>query len=283
VRLRPPPFFFTKYTSNWPTTVPANGILGTSFTVGVSGAEGTPVALLAAPLTHDVHFVVLRFAGGNISTNDYDAIADILWDPAGGTSWSELIPSLLYGFTPSLSTTIGFTLRYFFPLFIPAGANLAVRGKKTTATAGTTDRCLIELFGHPNIPGRWWCGQKVVPFGITEGSAHGARITTGTGGAFGSWTNVGAVTPARLGAIQMGVGPSDSAALANGHFWEVGYNSTKLPGSPTWYNTNNTSEAGKRDFGFPVWCDIPPGVQLQVRGKVGGSSEDHDVALYGVY
>lgn len=275
-----PPFAFAHCTDTF-SGRPAATDHGVAFTVAATGGEGTAVDLISS-VAHDVHFIILGINGCFSSGADIDAVGDLLIDRAGGTSYSEFIPNLVCGFGNTVSASSG--LRFFyFPIWAPAGSSFGFRAKNTSATAPTTGRVGLYLFGEPNRPDMWWCGQGVEALGVTEDSAHGARVTPGNSGSFGSWTSIGSPTTYRYGALQIGIGPSDSNATAIGYHWEMGYGDTRLPGSPAIYSCNQTTESGQRLYPGPIWCDIPAGTQMQVRGKASGSAEQHDIALYGVY
>lgn len=277
-----PPFQFAHETDNLTGTPPA-ALIGTNFTAGANSADGTAVGVIGA-LAHDVHFLVVGLGGISLATANGQCLVDVLIDPAGGTSWSELIDSLINGFTP-VPTAAGISLGnwYYFPLFIKAGSSLGVRARTLHTVDITTGRAVMYALGNPSRPDMWWCGQKVESLGINAATSTGTNVTPGNSGAFGSWTSIGNPTAKRYGHIQMGVNGSDSTATAIGYYWQLGYGSNKLPGSGTFFTSNTTSEVGQRLFTLPMWCDIPAGTQMQVRGTASGTAEPHNVGLYGVY
>lgn len=277
-----PPFRFANEVDNLTGTPGTSG--GTNFTAGASNADSTAVTLLSA-LAFDVHFLYLSFGGLGSSAVDSACLADILIDPAGGTSWASLIDDLTIGFSPNPATSgISMACNYAFPLFIKSGASVGVRARTANASNITTPRVFIWAYGGPTRPDMWWCGQKVESLGPVPTTSKGVSVTPGNTGAAGSWTSVGSPTSARYGSIQLGLNGSDSTMLSVAYFWQIGISSAKIPGTPTLYCNANTAEhMGYSGFGQPIWCDIPAATQLQVMGTCSGTAEAHTVALYGVY
>lgn len=264
------------------TGTPQAANAGVNFTFGASSADGASVSVLAA-VPHDIHYLVIGIAGGNLSGADAQCLFDILVDPAGGSSWSELIDSLIGGFTPLPAAGGGWTPSFYhFPLWIKSGSSLGVRGRTKHTAAITTGRIIIWAYGEPNRPEMWWCGSKVESLGINAGTSSGTNVTPGNSGTFGSWADIGGTTSGRFGAIQLGINGSDAAATAVGYHWQIGHGSLKMLGSPTIYSSNGTSETGQRIYSGPIYCDIPAATQMQVRGTCSGTAEVHNVALYGV-
>lgn len=269
------PARFAYCTDNYAST-PATTV-GTLFTAGANNVDGTAVSCIAA-LAHDVHKIRLRINGVGTSGSDVQAAGDLLIDPAGGTSWSELITDLVCGFTGASSQAI--YTRYDFPLWIPAGASIGWRCKQSHTADMTSGRILVEAYGEPANPAMWWCGSGVETAGISD--SKGTAITSDNA-SFGSWTSVGSPTTRLWKSVQMGINGSDfQSAQLNYHF-ELGYASTKLPGSGTYWLLTSTSEITQRTFPGPAACSIPVGTQMQARGMASGAPEDIYVALYGVY
>jgi hypothetical protein len=279
-----PPFQFSRQVDNLTGTPPA-ATVGTNFTAAAnSGSNGTDTAVLSA-LAFDCYYFIIGIGGITGANVDGRASLDVRHDPAGGTSWATLISALVCGYSavPAAGVTgIGFW--YHFPLFIPAGTSLGVRSRTSHTSNITSGRVVMYCYGCPNRPDMWWCGSAVESLGISALSSTGTSHTPGNSGAFSSYASVGSVTTRRYGAIQFGVNGSDASSLAIGYYWEMGYGSNKLPGSPTFYNSSTTGEVTARTgFGQPIFCDIPAGTQMQCRATGSGTAEAYSVAMYGVY
>lgn len=262
---------------------PGAVLTGTNFTTGVSNGDDATVTILSA-LAKDLCYVVVGFAGTSASTEDQNTLADIVIDRAGGTSWSSLIDDLVTGFCPTPTAgAIGMTSWYHFPLWIPAGASLGVRARHPSANTNTNSRCVIYGYGQPKRPDMWWCGQGVESVGINAASSKGTNHTPGNSSAFSAYATIG-TTARRFGAMQFGVNGSDSGMLARGYNWQLGIGGVQIPGTPTFYHSNNTTEQMQRvGFNHPLFVDIPAGTTIQCRATASGTAEVHNVAVYGCY
>jgi hypothetical protein len=260
--------------------------LGVTVTTGVSNADGSPIEILPA-LTHDVHRLVVHFASSTASGTDTATLIDILRDPAGGSSWASFIDDLPAGFLSNDSTVnnaVVSSAAYFdFPVFIPAGTSLGAQGR-TAHSVARDIRVSVWAFGEPSRPEMWWCGQGVETLGANAAASKGTPVTPGASGTWGSWTDIGSPTSHRYGAIVLGLGGTDSVALARHCPFQVGHGSQPLPGWPLCSALMGTAEgmAYVRPNGV-INCDIAAGTQMQARATCNSTAEDWDVLLYGVY
>lgn len=278
-----PPCGFGYYTSNLTGTPPA-ATVGTNFTFGAANADGATVGVITSATTRDVHRIVVSFGGCATTTEDNSALVDILRDPAGGTSYTNWIDNLAGGFSavPAGGTT-PLSHHYDFPIFLKAGATLAVRARKNGATAATGGRIIIHLFGDPSRPEQYWCGQGIEALGINEATSKGTSHTPGNTGALSTFATIGTSTR-RYGNLAMAINGSDGTMTAIGYYWQIGIGSARAPGTPTFYHANTTAEVSSRSsFLHSIPCDIPSGTALQVRGTASGTAEAHNVAFYGCY
>lgn len=277
-----PPWSWQFGVNNYTGTPSSTGVVGTSVTAGATNADGSAVTLLSA-LAQDAHYVVVGASGFASSGFDANTLLDILYDPAGGTSWSALINDLTVGFTASTGTGAGLSLIYHFPLYVPAGASIGARARN--AGVGATGRVSIWVFGNPSRPDAWWCGQKVESLGINAAASKGTDVVPGaSAGTYGSWTTIGTST-ARYGSVQMGINGTDATAAAISYYFQLGIDSVQLPGSPTVFALVTTAETGQKSgLAMPIWCDQPEGTVWQMRAAPHTTSpETWNCAVYGVY
>lgn len=277
-----PPWGFQHCTTNitgTPTFSP-----GAAPVLGASNADGSTVTLHSA-LAHDVHLLELCIYGtGGLLSN---SLMDVMIDPAGGTSWTEFISDIVCGFQPAQGSASinNASLQYSFPIWIPAGASLGVRGRNND-TATNSSWVVSHVYGDPSRPQMWWCGQKVETLGVTAASSDGTVWTPGASGTMSTpWTTIGTST-AHYGAVQLGFnGADDGTVVARGLHIQMGYGSTQLPGSPTFYHNTGTAEIyAQYLYGLPIWCDVPAGTVWQVRGTYSGTASDAvQSAIYGIY
>ena len=262
-------------------TPSATGLAGTAFAYGGSNADGSAVGVLGA-LDQDACYLVVGFAGGASTGEDGSSLVDILIDPAGGTSWASLVDDLAAGCSPTQSATVPAMCWYHLPLYIPAGATLGVQGRRNGATA-SSGRCIVQVFGAPSRPDQWWCGQGVEGIGINAASSKGTSHTPGSTGVYSAYATVG-TSAKRHGAIQFTVNGADNNMLARGYYWQIGISGAQAPGTPTYYHTSSGAEVITRTgHAGPIFCDFPEGTTYQTRATCNGTSEAHDVAIYGVY
>lgn len=281
------PFSFAHCSDNLDGTVPS-ATPGANFSAGANNAMGSVVSVLGA-LAHDVHYLVIGLGGISGSALICRALLDVLLDPAGGTSWDTtniFIEKLLCGYDPIPNGGLSSLNRwYHFPVYIKAGTSVGVRAQTSHTAAITSGRCVMYAFGEPSRDDMWWCGQKVESLGINAASSNGTLVTAGSTSVFGSWTNI-AATGGDYGAVQFangGLQAADTTLTAVAYYWQMGYGGAQLPGSPTIYDSGNTAETMARTGNsHPVFCDIPEGTTMQVRGTCSGSPEGQNVALYGV-
>lgn len=276
-----PPWTFANEVDNATGTPTTNW--GTTVTPGTSNADGTEATLLSA-LAFDVHYLAVGFSGYHIGSAAEYALADILLDPAGGTSWRAFIDDLLVGFSCDAFNSNS-RIWYHFPIFIKAGTSIGSRARTSHTVAAANPRVAIYALGNPSRPEMWWCGSAVETLGVTAASSIGTSVTPGNTGAFGAWANIGVVTSGRYGSIQMGWNGTDANVSALSYHFQIGYNNMPLPGCREFYVATEATERTWAGLPGPIWCDIPQGEQMQIRGTASGTAEiwAGGLALYGVY
>ncbi len=264
---------------------------GTQYEAGLNSgtpADASPATLLPA-LSHDCEYLVLGFSGFGEAGADTGTLLDILYDPAGGTSWTELISDLLVGmlgatmsFAPA-SGRLGIPLMYHFPLWLPAGSSIGVRAKTVRATPlSTPSRVVAMAAGSNRNPASWWCGQKVETVGtLNQSTCRGQPITPGSSGSMaGSWTDLGSALSVAGGAAQWACqGQASGSQTQSAARVEFGIGGVQI--GPALYKGMGISEDGAHWFPGPVFYSFPAGAQLQVRaGSQLSSPGSHDVAAY---
>jgi len=264
------------------TGTPGAAIPGTGVPSGSANGDGANANVISA-LAADVCYVVLAISDIVTAAEDNSALMDILIDRAGGTSYSSLIDDLVCGFGGGGSGGTANPVHiYHFPLWIPAGASIGARCRKTGATA-TTARLAMWLYGRPRNPDAWWCGQGVESVGVVAATSKGTAHTPGNSGAFSSFATIGTTTR-RFGSVQLGMQSGQSVQNALSYHWQLGLGGAQIPGTPTVHESESTGEAMSRHGpSTPIWCDIPGGSTLQTRATCSGTAQAHNVAAYGVY
>lgn len=267
---------FAHWTTNFGAAVAANtpSGFGTPITIGASNSDGTAVTLISS-LTHDCEYLWLGFCGFTLLSTVPTALMDILIDPAGGTSWSSLIDDLIVSgagvFSFSGSSVFGMPLAFHFPIWLPAGTSIGARVRSAAGTTPTTGTVFAMVAGGNKNPASWWCGQKVETVGTFDAAnSLGQMHTPGLSGTYSSWTDLGSPSSGRAGAVQWACGSGSTSDIGSRSYrFEFGSASTII--GPPVIRIMSSSEAGWSVISSPIFCDIPAGTQLQVRGETSAS------------
>ena len=173
---------------NWGTN-PAATPGGTVTAGGSANTESaTPLVLATgAQLTEDTCGIELSISDSS-GTGDRQMLFDIGVDPAGGTSYTYVISNVVCGNTPVITTTGSGGHKFFFPIFIPAGSQVAIRTQ--CSQASITAKVQAMFFGRPGRPEAMPCGQFSETIGTITNS-NGVSFTPGNA-ADGTWVDLGA-------------------------------------------------------------------------------------------
>lgn len=200
----PPTPGFTWQVSNVDATRPA-ATFGTSVSFNASAnIKGSFTQVLGA-IANEALGIMISVNSVAVAAASGDCLIDIGIDPAGGTSYTVLIPNLLCSCAGTYA--IGHGINYYFPLRIPAGATVAARGQR--ATAAGTFSIIVRLFGKPERPEVVNYGVAVDAFGVNTATSGGTAITSGTT-AEGTYTQIGSATTVPYKWLQQGMGINDT-------------------------------------------------------------------------
>lgn len=251
----------TRVTSAW----------GASVTPGVAPSWGSWATIIAgSAITTDV-FDVLVMIGNNVaSATTRNALVDIGIDPAGGTSFTTIIPCLLGGHAGAANG--GIPICYRFPLYIPAGASIGARAMGTVATAFHVN---VSVFGKPSRPDAVMCGTKVVSFGEATATATGQSITAGTTSE-GAWTQLGSALATPLWWWQTGLTCIDTTMTAQGYTLDVGVGnaSSKKMAMENVLVAFNASEGITHNSAMhPAYTKTPAGANVYGRVQCQGTAD----------
>lgn len=258
-------------TDNIGSTITDAGYGTTATSGGSTHTKGTPVSLISgASVTHDVYGMGINFVGGNASNSIRRYLADILIDPAGGSSWSTLIANL---FVNNASLITG-GYRYYFPIYLKSGTSIGFQHQCNLAS--TALRCGVQLYGQPKRPESIVVGTRVETFGAVTATTSGTAHTPGTS-AFSSYTNIG-TTSRNLWWWQWGgIGYNESGFVANSIVADVacGDGTNQLICIDSVFQNYTAAEQGGKDaFGLKVpYREIPGGTNVYVRSACSGTPE----------
>lgn len=190
---------------------------GTSITPGASNAEGSFTSIASgANIAFDCHLLRLWLSGGNTTATAKEHLLDIGYDPAGGTSYTALLSDLVCGASQAASAGGRW---WEFPLFIPAGSQVAARIQGLSGTAGTV-RVAAWFYGRPRRPDMVRSGRYSETIGTITNSS-GVSFTPGNA-ADGTWQSLGATTK-EMWAWQLGVSVNNATMSAHGTNVDLAY------------------------------------------------------------
>lgn len=187
---------------------------GTLITPGQNTFPTYAEILAGASVLDDCYEVLVNINSNSVSTANRDTLVNIGVDPAGGTSWTTLIPNLLASCAGSWaqSGNGGFGVTYRFPLFVKAGSSIAAQASINNATVGNL-RVLIGLSAKPSRPDMMRYGTYIEAIGAVTASSRGTLVTAGLNGSDGTYTSLG-TTSKHLWGWQVGFG-TDDATMSN--------------------------------------------------------------------
>lgn len=268
---------------NMPASIDAS-LVGTAVTTSdTANTDGSAVTLLGA-LTHDVEYLRLMISGSMILSRQNDFVLSLLRDPAGGSSWSNVVQLYIGGVSRTEGSgqdPAGHAAFYDFPIWIPAGTSLGVQAR-TAHAAETTLQVLAFAFGGNANPASWWCGQRITGIGVNAAASGGQIYSAGNSNTFSSWGDLGSPLLSACGALQYGVGgPPGTFYSQNAYVFEFGVGGVRI--GPPLLRANTSTESGWSSSIGPIFKSLAAGTQLQVRGACSGSAQGLNVAAYAVH
>lgn len=243
--------------------------------------KGTAVSIFAgAAVIADVYEVHLVFNTPSVAATRF--FADLLVDPAGGTSWSVLIANIAIN-TPSFAMN---GAQYYFPIYIKAGSSIGMQ--VSCSTANINVRAMVSISGKPSRPDLVQAGSVVETIGAVTATTVGTAFTSGAG-TVGSYSGALGTTVRDCWFWQLGILIDDASQTANAYVIELaaGDETNKhVIGNGFLHTEPSTTEtAGKSPFpldGMP-YHRVPKGASLYVRSAHNGTVDSNTSAVaYGV-
>ncbi len=182
-----------------------SGTIGAAIAPGNNTYGSYTQVLSSSDVSKDLVGLWLMFHSGSTAAAARDIIATIGVDPAGGTSYTEVIPHLLVSCCDAYSNA---GTQFFFPIRIKSGSSVGCKGSVNNATVGTF-RVLAQGFGVPRNEMECRAGSRVEAIGAVTASSCGTAVTPGTTSE-GSWTDLGTLTYDAWW-LQCGMGCNNSA------------------------------------------------------------------------
>jgi hypothetical protein len=258
-----------------------SGIVGTAnpWTGVVAGGSantyGSAVELIAsADNLYDSWGIEIIIAQTGASGVSSETAVDIL---GGAATEDVLIDSLLGGFAYA-----GTSMRYFFPLYIPAGTRIAA--KASSAVASNALRVGVYLYGGGNPPFR--TGGRVTTYGTKANNSSGQTVVPTASGGAASATELSASSSHdhaywTTGFQVLGDGSITTAGWVN---VGIGVGAATEERIGTWFYPKATTEqmAGPIPM-MGVFRDIPSGTRLtMLASNSSGNDAGYSGLIYAV-
>lgn len=217
---------------------------------------------IVGPTADPSYGIAININAGFVSSASINSVLDFGFDETGsGTLYEVRIPDLICG---NAATPHAGGFWYFFPIFIPSGTIVAIRGISSRVNASLRVAC--SLFQQPLNPSQYTGASFVRALGIN--GVSGVSISPGTT-TDGLWTLVG-TTEERVWWWQFGaqvISTDVSHLFATYHIdVAVGNSSVKnIVINNATFSTNTNESAAK-----PLWAigsdfPVPAGVNVYVR------------------
>jgi hypothetical protein len=238
------------------------GIVGTAnpwtqvTSSGSANTYGSVVELIsAANNTQDSWGIEVIIVSTGASTVSSETCVDIL---AGAATEDKIIDSLIGGFAYA-----GTSMRYFFPLYIPAGTRISAQA--ASAVTSNAVRVGVYLYGNGNPPFR--VGGRVTTYGTKVNSARGQAVTPAASGGTASVTEMTASSSRDHFYFLPGfqVEADGSIAAAGWVNVGIGVGAATEERIGTWFYPKATTEqmSGPMPM-FGAFRDVPSGTRLSL-------------------
>lgn len=181
-------------------------------------SAGWTTLISSASVTSDVYEIEVNINSIGVSAAARCGLAELGYDPGGGTSFVHLA-YLLPGPAATYVGNTGPGCRFRVACLIPAASSIGMRGSVDSATL-TAFRAFVDAYGRPSPSHLYRAMHRVQDIGFDLGNSAGTAVTSGTTSE-GAWTTLGTLD-FDTEAFEFGLGFDDSATNANSIDVEVG-------------------------------------------------------------
>jgi hypothetical protein len=256
--------------------LPATPVINTGTTLTANATpntEGAYATLIAdTAVTQDCYWMYVNINSGNAATSARNMLLDIAVDPAGGTSFTNILSNIVCGEAPGFSQAG--RRSFAFPYFIKAGSEVGARIQSSVASATTI--CVIRLYGNPTNPLAVPVGAISQTFGTITNS-NGNAFTPGNS-ADGTWVDLG-TTSTPLWWWQVGWQIDNGTITAENTYIEVafgdGTNKHQIIKTQHYGTTSETvgSSLDSHITFAECYMPVPAGVNIYIRGRCNGAPD----------
>lgn len=268
---------------NWGANPSAT--IGTNITSGSANSKGSWTSIATGSnINRHVYAMYLQLHTGSTATTLRPLLFDVGIDPAGGTSYTTIIPNVLCGNSPAL--TAAGNREFYFPIRIPKGSQVAIRSQSVGAT---NTRFAARFYGELSRPEMFPYGFYADSFGADEASSQGTSITPGNA-TDGAWTLIG-TTSRPIWWWQLGYQIWNTTITAEYTYLDLGYGDGTAAGTKTIFRMmhgGTTSEtcglaAQTHLLSIAAYTPVPAGRNIYVRGRTNNAPDSgYQVAAIGI-
>lgn len=267
--------------SNMSATRPSTAGFGTTITSGTANTMGAWVQVVTgANMLNEGYGISIVFSNGFTSAAIRNTLVNVGVDPAGGTNYTIKIPYLVAGHANTYA--LG-PINYYFPLYIPKGASVALQSQGTTASGVVS--AFVTVYGQPRRPDAVRCGSVVTQFGAVTATSSGTTLTLGTT-AEGTWTQIGTATTSAYWWWQMGYTCLDTTMTASAIHFDIGAgNATfkKILLQDIVVRTTATEQVSIDPHVVTAYNNVATGDIIYVRGQSAATADTSPgVIVYGL-
>lgn len=255
---------------------------GTSVTPG-NNTYSSYVGLLSAT-SEDSDWIEININSIATAATATDTLVTIGADPAGGTSYTDIIPHLLCSAASLyVSGAMMGGITYRFPLRIKSGSTVAVKASQNKASPVTT-YVSVRLYRQSRLDIGPRIGSYIKTFGEVTATSKGTDITPGAASE-GAWTQLGSAVGAddHLFFWQIGVGLNNATVSnAAGHF-DLGIGDGTNYRTPIldarWFANGGEQACAYWDGAY---AEVASGDKIYGRGQLSTSLSGISMIAYGV-
>lgn len=248
-----------------------------SLTTGAANTKGSWSQVIAAT-TSEINMIYLSLTAGTFaSATNTSCLVDI----GIGAAASEvvIVPNIALGYRViTLNTCF-----YAFPVNIPLGSRVAVRGQGAEASKGIA----VEMT-FAQLPNGRKAPTSIIDMGTDTATSKGVTVSNpGSNNTKGSWTQIIAATAEPFDALIVGAqGAAGTAFTASGEgLVDIGYGASGAEVKLV-ENLKIQSSVSEQIHLIPhpliIPCRLPAGTRLAARYQRSVTTMPLDIILYGV-
>jgi hypothetical protein len=173
-----------------------NTTFGAAFALGASNVMGSYAQIIDGSTfwpagSGDGYWIRVFVHSVFVTAQITNAIVTLGIDLAGGTSYTDWISNLLVSGAQQMSGNARYGVEYNFPIRVPNGASIAIKGQTSYATPPANSYAQVQINCKPTRPELTRVGTFVQSFGVdTANSAASAAVTIG-GASEGTYVQLG--------------------------------------------------------------------------------------------